>query len=97
MKGQVGFVLDKVALGEVSSSGPAACSSLNQFTYSLLSFASFSFQKDKRVKPGKLPKAMPFPKSWLVKYRSPFLPVLKWSCGSTLQTLNFTQILMICS
>ena len=66
MKDQVGFVLDTVALGEVSSSGPAACSSLCQFTYSLLSFALFSFEKDKRAKPEKLPKAMPFRKSWLV-------------------------------
>lgn len=80
MKDQVGFVLDKVALGEVSSSGPAACSSVHQFTYSLLSFGSFSFQEDKRANHGKLPKAVAFRKSWLVKYRSPFMPVLKGSC-----------------
>jgi len=36
MNYQVGFVLDKVTLGEVSSSGTAACSSLHQFNDSLL-------------------------------------------------------------
>jgi hypothetical protein len=47
---------------------------------SLLSFALFSFQKDQSAKPERLPKAMPCRKSWLVKYRSPFMPVLKGSC-----------------
>jgi len=45
MKDQVGLVLDKVAMGEVSSSGPAACSCLHHFTCSLLIFASFSSRK----------------------------------------------------
>lgn len=80
MKGQVGFVLDKVTIGEVSFSGTAACSSLYQFNDSLLSFASFSLQKDKGTNPGKLAKGMSFRRSWLVKHRSPFIPILKGPC-----------------